>query len=262
MLGHGRQRAGTLVPIRNPGLPPTPMTEEPRHRNVRSFVKRAGRTTRAQQRALSELMSVYGVDDCTRPLTGPGIFKRDAALVMEIGFGNGETLAELALNHPEKDYLGIEVHEPGIGHLLLQLQRHEIKNVRVIRGDAVEILRRDVADGSLDEVLILFPDPWPKKRHHKRRLVQPAFLDLLAAKIKTGGSLQMATDWEPYAEHMMQTVADSRWFDNVRRDQGFIPRPDRRPTKFERRGQRLGHRVWDLQCQRNGIDAPRTADER
>ena len=234
------------------------MSEDSPHRAVRSFVKRGGRTTRAQQRALGQLLATYGVADAPRPLDARSIFGREAPLVLEIGFGNGETLAALAARYADKVYLGIEVHEPGIGHLLLQLQRERIGNVRVLPGDAVEILRDDIADQALDEVLILFPDPWPKKRHHKRRIVQPALLQLLAAKIRTGGLLHLATDWQPYAEYMLETINQSRWFDNVVTDHGFVPRPHDRPeTKFERRGQRLGHQVWDLQCRRNRSAAGR-----
>ena len=231
------------------------MAENSAHRAVRSFVKRGGRSTRAQQRALGELLASYGVADAPRPLDARNMFGREAPLVLEIGFGNGDTLAALAARNPDKVYLGIEVHEPGIGHLLLQLQRGGLENVKVLPGDAVEMLRDDIADQALNEVLILFPDPWPKKRHHKRRIVQPSLLDLLAAKIRTGGLLHMATDWQPYAEHMLETVNGSRWFDNVVTDHGFAPRPHDRPqTKFERRGQRLGHQVWDLQCRRNGSE--------
>ncbi len=234
------------------------MSEDSPHRAVRSFVKRGGRTTRAQQRALGELLATYGVADAPRPLDARNMFGREAPLVLEIGFGNGDTLAALAAQNPDKVYLGIEVHEPGIGHLLLQLQRERTGNVRVLPGDAVVVLRDDIADQALDEVLILFPDPWPKKRHHKRRIVQPSLLDLLAAKIRAGGLLHMATDWQPYAEHMLETVNASRWFDNVVADHGFVPRPhDRPPTKFERRGQRLGHQVWDLQCRRNRTEPER-----
>ncbi len=233
------------------------MPEQTRRRAVRSFVKRAGRTTRAQHRALRDLLPKYALDTAARPLTGPKIFGRRAPLVLEIGFGNGDTLAELAVRHPEKDFIGVEVHEPGVGHLLLQVESHALTNVKVAVGDAVELLESDFADEALDEVLILFPDPWPKKRHHKRRLVQPDLLTLLAAKMRHGGLLHMATDWEPYAEHMRECVEACPWFDNLATEAGFVPRPNSRPaTKFERRGQRLGHKVWDLQCLRNRAEVP------
>ena len=227
------------------------MSEDSPHRAVRSFVKRGGRTTRAQQRALGQLLAKYGVADAPRPLDARSIFGREAPLVLEIGFGNGETLAALAARYADKVYLGIEVHEPGIGHLLLQLQRERIGNVRVLPGDAVEILRDDIADQALDEVLILFPDPWPKKRHHKRRIVQRSFLDLCADRLEPGGSLHIATDWANYAEHIDQMLAAcDRFTGSERREHDGDAPLDRPVTKFERRGLGKGHRIHDWRCEK------------
>jgi tRNA (guanine-N7-)-methyltransferase len=217
------------------------------HRGVRSFVVRAGRMTVAQERAWIELWPRYGVEtgDATIDLTE--VFGREAPRTLEIGFGNGETLVTLAAAHPERDYLGVEVHRPGVGHLMLRAAELGLTNVRAICRDAVEVLQRCIAPGSLDEVLLYFPDPWPKKRHHKRRIVQPAFAALVASRLRPGGVLHMATDWEPYAAHMLEVASACGELRNAAADGGYVPRPDSRPvTKFERRGHRLGHGVWDL----------------
>ncbi len=170
---------------------------------------------------------------------------------MEIGFGNGEHLASLAAAHPERDYLGIEVHRPGVGRLMLALESRGLTNVRVSSHDAVEVLQRQIAPESLDEVLILFPDPWPKKRHHKRRLIQPAFVERVASRLRPGGLLRLATDWQPYAEEMLATLRAQPTLRNLSADGTFVPRPtERAATRFEQRGERLGHRVWDLAFQR------------
>jgi tRNA (guanine-N7-)-methyltransferase len=179
------------------------------------------------------------------------LYGRSARRVAEIGFGNGDNLLALAALRPAEDFLGIEVHRPGVGRLLLQLQEHGIGNVRVVCRDAVELLERSLSGPCLDEILILFPDPWPKKRHHKRRLIQPAFIALLADRLKTGGALRLATDWEPYAAQMLITLSAEPRLRNVAADGGFIPRPaERSSTRFERRGERLGHSVWDLDFRR------------
>jgi tRNA (guanine-N7-)-methyltransferase len=179
------------------------------------------------------------------------IFGRNAPLVLEIGFGNGESLVALAAAHPAQDHLGLEVHPPGVGHLLLRCDTERLRNVRVICDDAVQVLQRRVPDASLDQVLLYFPDPWPKKRHHKRRIVQPEFIALLARKLKSGGVLRMASDWQPYAEHMLATVGGCDLLRNESATGDYVVRPDSRPpTRFERRGQRLGHGVWDLAFRR------------
>ncbi len=222
------------------------MTEKPHHRRIRSFVRREGRITRAQQRALDKLWSRYGLE-AGQQLDLDRIFGRTATRTLEIGFGNGASLAAMAEQDPDTDFIGIEVHRPGVGHLLLELERRGLDNVRVIRADAVQVLGHDLADDSLDRVLLFFPDPWPKKRHHKRRIVRPGFIELLARKLKTGGILHMATDWEHYAGHMLMLLGESDAFRNCAGAGNYSPRPAYRPvTRFEQRGQRLGHGVWDL----------------
>ena len=223
------------------------MTAIPQHRPIRSFVRRAGRITAAQQRALNTLWPRYGVADQDALLDLNTLFGREAPRVLEIGFGNGESLTATAAAHPETDYLGIEVHRPGVGHLLKLLDEQGLANVRILCADACETLANRLSDTSLDRIQIFFPDPWPKKRHHKRRLIQPPFVALLAARLKPGGILHLATDWEHYAEHMLSVLQDENRLINTQTSAAFAPRPeDRPPTKFERRGQRLGHRVYDL----------------
>jgi tRNA (guanine-N7-)-methyltransferase len=229
------------------------------HRRIRSFVLRAGRMTEAQRRALELDWPSFGIDidpDKREPLALTDIFGRAADKVVEIGFGNGDNLVEYAGQHPERDFVGIEVHRAGVGHALLHAKEVGLRNLKVICHDAVEVLDQHLADASLSEVLILFPDPWHKKRHHKRRLIQMNFVDLLARKIKVGGLLQLATDWEPYALQMREVIGASLDFSNRSEEQGgsegFVPRPAWRAlTRFERRGQRLGHGVWDLSFRRS-----------
>ena len=222
------------------------LSETERPRAVRSFVTRAGRITPAQVRALETLWPKYGVGS-DGPLDLDALFGRRAARIAEIGFGNGDNLLALARAHPERDFLGIEVHRPGVGRLLLQLEQRGLGNVRVICDDAVQVLQRCLAGACLDEVLILFPDPWPKKRHHKRRLIQPDFVSLVAGRLKPGGTLRLATDWEPYAQEMLVHLSAEPRLRNLAPHGGFVPRPEeRQATRFERRGERLGHAVWDL----------------
>jgi tRNA (guanine-N7-)-methyltransferase len=220
-------------------------------RAIRSFVTRSGRITPAQERALQELWPRYGVEPGATPLDLDALFGRRARRVAEVGFGNGDNLLSLATARPADDFLGIEVHRPGVGRLLLQLEERGLGNVRVVCRDAVEVLERDLDGSCLDEILILFPDPWPKKRHHKRRLIQPPFVTLLAERLRDGGALRLATDWEPYAAEMLATLSAEARLRNVAAEGGFVPRPAERPaTRFERRGERLGHQVWDLQFRR------------
>jgi tRNA (guanine-N7-)-methyltransferase len=217
------------------------------HRAVRSFVVRAGRMTTAQERAWIELWPRYGVPTGDAPLDLAAVFGRDAPRTLEIGFGNGESLVALAAAHPDRDYLGVEVHRPGVGHLMLRAEELGLANVRAVSRDAVEVLQQCIPAASLDEVLLYFPDPWPKKRHHKRRIVQPGFVALVANRLRAGGVLRMATDWQPYAEHMLEVASGCQQLRNASATGDFVPRPDSRPvTRFERRGQRLGHGVWDL----------------
>jgi tRNA (guanine-N7-)-methyltransferase len=223
------------------------MSEVEHPRAVRSFVTRAGRITPAQQRALVELWPKYGLEFSPQPLELRALYARSARCTIEIGFGNGDNLLRLAGAHPERDFLGIEVHRAGIGRLLLALEAQQLRNVRIVCHDAVEVLEAQVPPLSVQEILILFPDPWPKKRHHKRRLLQPAFAALAASRLAAGGQLRLATDWEPYAQHMLETLNASATLENLAADGGFVPRPsEREPTRFERRGERLGHEVWDL----------------
>jgi tRNA (guanine-N7-)-methyltransferase len=221
------------------------------HRPIRSFVMRAGRMTAGQARALQELWPRFGVEFTAAPLSLEAVFGRAAPRTLEIGFGNGEHLARLAATHPERDYLGIEVHRPGVGHLLMLAEAQALTNVRVSSHDAVEVLREQLPPASLDEALVLFPDPWHKKRHHKRRLIQGDFVELLATRLKPGGVLKLATDWEEYAVQMLEVLGASKSYRNLSPSGDWMPRPEERaPTRFEKRGARLGHGVWDLAFQR------------
>ena len=221
------------------------------HRTVRSFVVRSGRATVAQQRALVELWPTYGVEYQAQPLDFSATFGREAPRMIEIGFGAGEALLAFAQSHPEIDCLGLEVHRPGVGHLLLGAHAAGLSNLRIVCHDAVEVLQHQIEPASISLVHIFFPDPWPKKRHHKRRLIQPAFASLLARVLEHDGTLRLATDWEPYAQHMREVLDSVPEFRNVAGDAGYAPRSEERPlTKFERRGQRLGHGVWDLAYRR------------
>lgn len=216
-------------------------------RHIRSFVRREGRITVAQLRALESLWPRFGVTLSEAVLDLDLIFGRRAQRILEIGFGMGDSLLACASAHPEIDYLGIEVHRPGIGGVLRKLDELNLSNVRVIDGDALAALRQNISDASFDAIYVFFPDPWPKKRHHKRRLIQPEFMTLAYAKLKPGGRLHFATDWENYAQHMRDVVNASPQFRNTAGTGLFAPSPGDRPeTKFERRGRKLGHGVWDL----------------
>jgi tRNA (guanine-N7-)-methyltransferase len=215
-------------------------------RRIRSFVIRAGRITVAQERALTELWPTYGVEPGGK-LDLETVFGRVAPRCLEIGFGAGEVIGCLAQAHAERDYLGIEVHRSGVGRVLLRAAQQGLRNLRVICDDAVEVLTHRVADGSFDEILVFFPDPWHKKRHHKRRLIDAEFAALLTAKLRSGGTLRLATDWQEYAEQMLIVLNAAEGLRSLSPDRTFVPRPDfRPPTRFERRGERLGHGVWDL----------------
>jgi tRNA (guanine-N7-)-methyltransferase len=213
---------------------------------VKSFVARAGRMTTAQERAWRELWPRFGIEDPGGRLDLGALFGREARRTLEIGFGNGESLLALAAARPDEDFLGVEVHRPGVGHLMLRAEALGLSNVRVACRDAVEVLGEGLADATLDAVLLYFPDPWPKKRHHKRRIVQPPFVDLVARKLRPGGRFRLATDWQHYAEQMLAVAGACELLENEF-GAGYAPRPDSRPlTRFENRGQRLGHGVWDL----------------
>lgn len=215
-------------------------------RAVRSFVLRQGRMTASQARALDQHWPRYGLDLPEQPFDLDAVFGRRAPRVLEIGFGNGEAVLATARSQPERDFIGIEVHGPGVGRLLHNLAESGLTNVRVIQHDAVEVLRQAIAEGALDEVRVFFPDPWPKKKHHKRRLIQPALVDLLHSRLRAGGRLHLATDWPAYAEHMLDVMSAAAGWRN-RAGSGYAQRPPSRPlTHFEQRGMRLGHPVHDL----------------
>jgi tRNA (guanine-N7-)-methyltransferase len=224
---------------------------ERRFRKVRSFVVRGGRLTDGQQRAMDELWPRFGVPFKPELVDLNALFGRSAQCILEIGFGDGENLAALAERNREMDFIGVEVHPPGVGHLLLQVSKHELSNLRIFNHDAIDVLQQQIAVASLDRVLVLFPDPWHKKRHNKRRLVNSEFATLVASRLKHGGVLQLATDWAPYAEQMLYVLNQSADFRNLSADQTYMEGELKRtPTRFERRGVRLGHEVYDLWFER------------
>ena len=225
------------------------MPEQSRRHTIRSFVLRAGRMGSGQQKALDELGPQFVVSYRQAVLDLDETFQRDthkrADKVLEIGFGMGAATAEIAENHPENDYLGVEVHAPGVGALLKQIGERNLSNLRIVQHDAAEVLQHMIADASLDGIHIYFPDPWHKTKHHKRRLIQSGFVALLTQKLKPGGYLHLATDWENYAQQMLEVLTAEKHLANTATD--YSPRPEFRPlTKFEQRGLRLGHSVWDL----------------
>lgn len=221
------------------------MSDASAHPRIRSYVLRAGRVGPGQARALAEIGPQVLLPYVGTPLDFEAVFKRGAPRILEIGFGMGEGLAEMAAAHPENDYLGVEVHTPGVGALLKQVGERGLTNVRVVQHDAVEVLSHMLVPDSLSGIHVFFPDPWHKKRHHKRRLIQPPLVRLLASRLQTGGYIHLATDWQDYAEQMLAVLATEPQLQNTVAD--YAPRPDTRPlTKFEQRGIRLGHGVWDL----------------
>jgi tRNA (guanine-N7-)-methyltransferase len=220
-------------------------------RTVRSYVVRGGRTTLSQERAITELGGRYGIDFQPALLDLTQLYGRPAPLTIEIGFGNGEHLLARAQAEPERLFLGIEVHRAGIGAVLLRAAALNLRNLRVIRHDAVEVLAQQIPVGAVDELEILFPDPWHKARHHKRRLLQPAFAALVVTRLHPGGNLHLATDWLPYAEQMLEVLSGCEGLENTVPSAGFAPRDTARAvTRFERRGERLGHKVYELRWQR------------
>jgi len=215
------------------------------HPPIRSYVLRQGRFSRGQQRAYTELLPRFGVPYSASAVDFPAIFGRRAPVVVEVGSGMGETTARIARENPGTDYLAVEVHAPGVGSLLKHLEEEGTANVRVVRHDAVEVLRDMVPPGSLAGIHVFFPDPWPKKRHHKRRLVQEPFARLAAERLAPGGYIHVATDWEEYAEYALGVLSHEKLLENTA--ENYAPRPATRPeTKFERRGIKLGHGVWDI----------------
>ena len=218
-----------------------------RPRTIRSFVCRAGRLTPGQERALTQLWPRYGVASHDTMIDINTLFGRKAPTVLEIGFGNGQSLLAMAANAPETNFIGIEVHRPGIGALLTGIDEMHLTNVRIFQADAIQVLQQAIPDHSLQAVYLFFPDPWHKKRHHKRRIVQPEFVQLVQRKLIANGTLHMATDWQEYAEHMLATMENNANFSNQAGAGNYSAKPDyRSTTKFEQRGERLGHGVWDL----------------
>ena len=216
-------------------------------RPIRSFVLRTGRMTAAQKRAIEEGWPKFGLSSSDGLLHFSDTFSRDSEVVFEIGFGMGDSLAQMAAAHPEQDFIGVEVHRPGVGSLLKQIEEQGLSNIRVFAEDANDALKYSIADGSLSKVQIFFPDPWHKKKHHKRRIVQPEFIQFLRSKLKPQGIIHLATDWQDYAEHMLEVMSNAEGFSNMAESGDYAARPSFRPeTKFERRGERLGHGVWDL----------------
>jgi len=222
-------------------------SEQKHMRSVKSFVLRAGRMTEGQQKAMDTVWPRMGLEAQNGLLNLTEVFGREAPVVLEIGFGMGDSLIEMAKDQPEKNYIGIEVHRPGVGRILSNAEKAGLKNIRVFCDDAIDVLAQCIPDESLDCIQLFFPDPWHKKRHHKRRIVQPEFAQTLRKKLKTGGVFHMATDWKNYAEHMMEVMSAAEGYQNVAGDGEYSPQPEWRPvTKFQKRGERLGHGVWDL----------------
>jgi tRNA (guanine-N7-)-methyltransferase len=221
--------------------------QSPPRRTIRSFVRREGRMSDLQKNAIAELGPHYGLEFSSETLDIAQTFQRQAPTFLEIGFGMGGSLVAMAEAYPENNYIGIEVHRPGVGRLLANVHEKRLTNLKIFCHDAVEILKQTIADDCLDGVFLFFPDPWPKAKHHKRRIVQPAFAALAAKKLKPGGFFHMATDWENYAEHMLDVMNNAPMFVNQSLAGGAVEKPSYRPlTKFEQRGQRLGHGIWDL----------------
>lgn len=220
-------------------------------RKVRSFVKREGRLTKGQAASLEKCWPTMGLEHQQGLLDFTEVFGNSNEVVLEIGFGMGKSLVEMAKNNPQQNFIGIEVHRPGVGACLMDADEQDITNLRVFEHDAVEILADCIADGSLAKLQLFFPDPWHKKRHHKRRIVQLEFAEKIRQKLKVGGVFHMATDWENYAEHMLEVMSAAPGYKNQSQSNDYVPRPDFRPlTKFEQRGHRLGHGVWDLMFER------------
>lgn len=216
-------------------------------RKIQSFVRRSGRLTLGQKTGLNNLWQYYGVDVGSELLNLQALFAKPQPTVLEVGFGNGDSLLEMAINQPKSNFLGIEVYEAGIGRTINEAHKHQLNNLRVIQADAVEILKNNIADNNLSDLQLFFPDPWHKKKHHKRRIVQTDFLDLISNKLINGGTLHMATDWQHYAQQMMAILENHPHFKNTMGAHNYSLRPKYRPiTKFEKRGEKLGHAVWDL----------------
>ena len=224
------------------------MSENKHMRTIQSFVRRSGRLSKAQRIGLNELWPNFGVELVDNKMLDFGeLFTTEQDVVLEVGFGNGDSLLAMAISQPQTNFLGIEVYEAGIGRLINEANKQQLNNLKIIKNDAVEVLKHHIENNSLAAFQLFFPDPWHKKKHHKRRILQTSLLDMLADKLKTNGVIHIATDWENYAEHIMETLEAHPHFKNTLGDHIYSPRPAHRPlTKFENRGQRLGHGVWDI----------------
>ena len=218
-------------------------------RRVRSFVKRVGRMTQFQKKAIENYWNKFGINFTESYLNFNQLFGNDNPVILEIGFGMGDSLVQMAKKHPDTNYIGIEVHTPGVGNILANINQLELKNIRIVEYDAIDVLQKMIFNNTLSGVQIFFPDPWHKTRHHKRRLIQREFLELVSTKIMKAGFIHVATDWAHYAEQIILLLEESSYFNN--KFEGYAPRPDSRPlTKFEKRGERLKHGVWDIYFQR------------
>ncbi|MDC0981413.1 tRNA (guanosine(46)-N7)-methyltransferase TrmB [Candidatus Pseudothioglobus singularis] len=224
------------------------MSEAKSHRKIQSFVKRSGRLSKAQSLGLNNLWSDFGIEVHNNEIINfEAAFVKKNAITLEIGFGNGDSLLETAINQPNQNFIGIEVYEAGVGRIINEASKQNVSNLLIIKDDAVEIMANNISDNSISNFQLFFPDPWHKKRHHKRRIIQTSFLDLLSRKLKTNGTVHIATDWQNYAEHIMKTLEMHPHFKNLAGDYIYSKRPKDRPlTKFENRGHKLGHGVWDL----------------
>ena len=223
------------------------MSQAKNLRKIQSFVKRSGRLSKGQSLGLNELWRDYGIDIDKKMLDLEGIFSNQNEITLEVGFGNGDSLLEMAIKQPDMNFLGIEVYEAGVGRLVNEASKKNVGNLRVIKEDAVEVIENNIPDKSISYCQLFFPDPWHKKRHHKRRIIQVGFLDLLSSKLKVNGIVHFATDWEDYAEHILETLESHKHFKNSSGAHRYSERPKNRPlTKFENRGQKLGHGVWDI----------------
>jgi tRNA (guanine-N7-)-methyltransferase len=223
------------------------MTETKYLRKIQSFVRRSGRLSKAQSIGLNELWNDYGVDLNEKKLDFDKLFVSKNNVTLEVGFGNGDSLLEMAIDQPNQNFLGVEVYEAGVGRLINEANKNKLSNLKIIKDDAVEVLTNNILDNSISHFQLFFPDPWHKKKHHKRRIVQISFLDLLSNKLKKDGIVHIATDWENYAEHIMELLESHSHFKNCAGDHMYSLRPKNRPlTKFENRGQKLGHGVWDI----------------
>lgn len=230
----------------NDNAQPQGSADEKHHRAIRSFVIRAGRLTKGQEGALERQWPLLGLELAQGPINPPAVFGRDGHVVLEIGYGMGASLVEMAKAAPEKDFIGVEVHLPGVGSLLYLAEQAGVTNLRTYKEDAIEVLKL-LPDNSIDTVQLFFPDPWHKKKHHKRRIVQPEFAQTLRRILKPGGIFHMATDWEPYKDYMLEVMDVQDGYENIAGTGNCVPRPQHRPlTKFEKRGESKGHGVWDL----------------